>query len=160
MRMLRGLLVATVVVIPLTVNGQAGSTPSKADIQKLLEQHMAHRNSGDFDRVSEGYTSDATILSSDGLWQRGTAEIRKTLQDRFGSGVYKGVRSTLTVDSVQAIAPNVILVNETWELANIPGGGSRKGQGSTILVKSGDTWKIAAERNMVPAPAGALKTKP
>jgi len=37
MRMLRGLLVATVVVIPLTVHGQAGSTPSKADIQKLAE---------------------------------------------------------------------------------------------------------------------------
>src|SRR5687768_5189146 len=159
MRVVRGVLVAAVVVIALTVNGQAGSTPSKADIQKLLEQRTAHRNSGDYDRVTGGYTSDATILSSDGLWQRGSAEIRKTLQERFGSGVYKGVRSTVTVDSVQAIAPNVILVDGTWELANIPGGGSRKGQNSTILVKSGDTWKVAAERNMVPAPAGALKTK-
>lgn len=160
MRLVRGLLAAAVVVIPMTVNGQTGSTPSKADIQKLLEQRMAHRNSGEYDRVTEGYTSDATILSSDGLWQRGSAEIRKTLQDRFASGVYKGVRSTLTVDSVQVIAPNVILVDGTWELTNIPGGGSRKGQGSTLLVKSGDTWKVAAERNMVPTPAGALKTKP
>jgi uncharacterized protein (TIGR02246 family) len=160
MRLVRGLLVAAVAAIPLTVHGQSESTPSKADVQKLLDERMAHRNSGAFDRFMESYTPDASILSSDGAWQRGRAEILKSLKDRFGSGVYKGVRTTLTVDSVQAIAPNVILVDETWELANIPGGGTRKGQGSTILVKSGDTWKTAAERNMVPTPAGALKTKP
>ena len=160
MRLVRGFLVAAVAAIPLTVHGQSESTPSKADVQKLMDQRVAHRNSGDFDRYVESYTPDASILTSDGGWQRGRAEILKRTKDVFGSGVYKGVRTTLTVDSVHAIAPNVILVDQTWELANIPGGGSRTGKGSTILVKSGDTWTAAAERNMVPTPAGALKTKP
>jgi uncharacterized protein (TIGR02246 family) len=160
MRLGRGLLVVAVVVMPFTLHGQSGPTPSKADVQKLLDQRIALRNSGDFDRFVESYTPDATILSSDGLWQRGRAELLKAVRDRFGSGVYKGVQSTLTVDSVQAIAPNVILVDYTWELNNIPGGGSRKGQAATTLVKSGETWRTAAERNMVPTPAGALKTRP
>jgi uncharacterized protein (TIGR02246 family) len=160
MRLVRGILVAAVAAIPLTVHAESGSTPSKADVQKLMDERVAHRNAGDFDRYVESYAPDATILTSNGAWQRGRAEILKTTRDMFGSGLYKGVRTTLTVDSVQALAPNVILVDQTWELTNIPGGGSRKGKGSTILVKSGDTWTAAAERNMVPTPAGALKTKP
>ena len=79
------------------------------------------------------------------------------VQEMFGTGAYKGAQTTSIVESVQAIAPGVILVDSTWEVSNIPGGGTRKGRTATVLVKSGAAWKIAAERSMVPRTAGAIK---
>lgn len=84
----------------------------------------------------------------------------KGLQEMFAAGVYKGAQTKVAVESVQTIAPGVVLADLTWELSNIPGGGTRKGRTADILVKSGDTWKIAATRSMVPAPAGAMKPNP
>ena len=66
-------------------------------------------------------------------------------------------QTKVVVESVQPIAPGVVVADTRWELSNIPGGGSRKGRSIIVLVKSGDSWKVAAERSMVPTPAGALK---
>ena len=37
----------------------------------------------------------------------------KGLQEMFASGVYKGVQTKVTVDSVQAIAPGVVVADTT-----------------------------------------------
>ena len=149
-------VVAAAAVMPVAAMGQSGQVPSKAEIQKMFGDNLAHRNAGHLDRYLELYTADATQLYSDGTLASGRAEMQKRLQQNFASGVYKGAQTKSTVESVQSIAPGVLLVDSTWELTNIPGGGSRKGHVATIMVKSGATWKIAAERNMVPRPAGAL----
>lgn len=157
MRILPGILVLAAVVTPALSQAQSGSVPTKADVQKIADEHAARRDAGQWDGYVEDLTPDATVMSSAGKWQRGRAEVLSSLKEDFASGVYKGTKTKVTVESVQAIAPNVILVDQTWELSNIPGGGTRKGRGSVVLVKSGETWKWAAERNMVPVPAGALK---
>jgi uncharacterized protein (TIGR02246 family) len=150
-------MLAGAAIVPSSAHGQSAQAPTKAEAQKLLDANLGHRNAGRWDQFLNGHTADATILSSAGAWERGRAEMQKGLQENFAAGVYKGAQSTTTVESVQSIAPGVVLVDSTWELTNIPGGGTRKGRSATILVKSGDTWKIAAERNMVPRPAGAIK---
>jgi uncharacterized protein (TIGR02246 family) len=160
MRFQAGFVVMALAIIPLSAHRASGQTPSTADIQKLLAENVSHRDAGQWDRYLDGFTSDATALSSAGRWEKGRAEMLKGLQEMFAAGVYKGARTKLAVESVQAIAPGVVLADVTWELSNLPGGGTRKGRAADILVKSGDTWKIAAARNMVPAPAGAIKSNP
>jgi uncharacterized protein (TIGR02246 family) len=150
-------MLAAAAIVPPSAHGQSAQVPSKAEIQKMFDASNAHRDSGRWDQYLDGHTADATQLSSAGEWERGRAEMQKGLQSTFASGVYKGVKTKTIVESVQSIAPGVLLVDSTWELTNIPGGGSRNGRSASILVKSGDTWKIAAERNMVPRPAGAIK---
>jgi uncharacterized protein (TIGR02246 family) len=150
-------MLAGAVIVPPSTHGQSPQVPSKAEVQKMIDASDAHRDAGRWDQYLDGHTADATTLSSAGAWERGRAEMQKGLQANFASGVYKGVKTKTTVESIQSIAPGVILVDATWELTNIPGGGSRNGRSASILVKSGDTWKIAAERNMVPRPAGAIK---
>lgn len=151
------LMLAGAAIVPPSAHGQSAQVPSKAEIQKMLDANLAHRNGGRWDQFLEGYTADVTILSSAGTWERGRAEMQKGLQGNFASGIYKSAQTKTSVESVQSIAPGVVLVDSAWELTNIPGGGTRNGRSATILVKSGDTWKIAAERNMVPRPAGAIK---
>jgi hypothetical protein len=55
---------------------------------------------------------------------------------------------------VRLISPTVAMADSVFEIANIAGG-SRKGHRAYVLAKFGDTWLIAANRSMVPAPAGA-----
>ena len=150
-------LVVAAASVPAAAQGQSAQVPSKAEIQKIFDENVGHRNAGRWDRYLEGHTADATILTSAGTWERGRMEMQKGLQETWASGVYKGVHTKTSVENIQSIAPGVILVDSTWELTNIPGGGTRKGRSASIMVKSGDTWKIAAARNMVPRPAGAIK---
>lgn len=159
MRLLTGLVIVALAATAASAQGQPGPTPSKADIQKVLEAGIAHRNAGNWERYVENYMPDATVMSSTGRMERGRAEMLKGLQEMFASGVYKGVQTTVTVESIQAIAPGAVVADTSWELSNIPGGGTRKGRSIAVLVKSGESWKIAAERSMVPTPAGAIKPR-
>ena len=159
MRFLAGLVVVALAATAPSAHGQSGQTPSKADVQKLLDANIGHRNAGNWDKYAEGYTPDATVMTSAGRLERGRAEILKGLQEQFASGVYKGVQTKVVVESVQPIAPGVVVADTSWELSNIPGGGTRKGRSIDVLVKSGDSWKVAAERSMVPTPAGAIKPR-
>jgi uncharacterized protein (TIGR02246 family) len=156
MRILPGLLVLTVVGTAASTQAQSGSTPSKADLQGLVDARLSARNRGDWDGYLQAFTRDATTVSSVGTRIKGHAEIRKSLEDIWGSGVYRGAQTKGIVESVEVIAPNVVLTDGTFEITNIPGGGTRKGRSTTVFVKSGDSWKVAADRSMVPTPIGAL----
>ncbi len=158
MRVLTGILVVAALVIPVSSQGQ--SAPSKADIQKLLQERDDARNRADWNAFGQFFTAEATTLSSAGTSYKGRAQIQRGNQDLWGAGVYKGARIKTTVESVDVIAPDVVLADETFEITNIAGGGNRKGRTAVVLVRSNNAWKVAATRSMVPTAAGALKTSP
>jgi uncharacterized protein (TIGR02246 family) len=149
-------LLASLLVVPGYVSAQA---PTKADAQKWSDARNAARNKGDWAAYAQFFTTDASVVTSDGSSYSGRAEIQKRTQDLYGSGAYKGVQTTGTVVAVWAISPDVIVTDGTFELANIPGGGTRKGFTTTVLVKQGSDWKVGATRSMVPAKLGALPTQ-
>jgi uncharacterized protein (TIGR02246 family) len=157
MRLVTGVLVISALVVPVSSWGQPGAAPSKADVQKLLQDRDDARHKGDWAAYAQLFTADATVVNSDGRSFKGRAQIQKTTADLW-TGVYKGARMKAIVESVEAIAPNVALADTTYEITNIAGGGSRKGRSTVVLVKSNDGWKVAASRSMVPTPAGAVRT--
>ncbi len=159
MRLVTGVFIVSVLAVPVSSWGAGATAPSKADVQKVLDERDDARHKSDWAAYGKVFTPDATVVNSDGQSYKGRAQIQKGAADAWvGGGVYKGAQMKTTVDSVEAIAPNVAVADATFEITNIAGGGSRKGRITVVLVKSNDAWKVAASRSMVPITAGPART--
>ena len=152
----------TVFSLALTVAGFGQvAAPASADdaaIRRVVQQQDEARNRGDWKALSELFTQDAEQLTSSGSWRRGRAAIEKGVAQSMGS-VYKGAKYTTKVESVRMLAPTVAMADGTFEISNIAGGSTRRGHTTYLLVKSGDAWRIAAVRLMVPTPEGATPAR-
>jgi uncharacterized protein (TIGR02246 family) len=133
---------------------QAPAGADAAAIRRVVQQHDEARNRSDWKALGDLFTDDAEQLTSTGEWRRGRAEIEKGVAQATTTA-YKGSKYTTTVERLRMVAPNVALADGAFEIANIGGGGSRRGHMTYVLVKSGDRWRIAASRSMVPTPVGA-----
>ena len=153
------MFILAAVMTPAVARGQMSATLSKADAQKWSDAWTDARNKGNWAAYGQVFTTDATVVTSDGGMDTGRASIQRRTQELFGSGVYKGVQTKSTVLSVSGITPDVVVIDATFELTGIPGGGTRTGRSTIVVVKQGNDWKAAATRSMVPAKAGALPTQ-
>ena len=152
----------TVFSLALTVAGFGQvAAPASADdaaIRRVVQQQDEARNRGDWKALSELFMQDAEQLTSSGTWRRGRAAIEKGVAQSMGS-VYKGAKYTTKVESGRMLAPTVAMTDGTFEISNIAGGSTRRGHATYVLVKSGDAWRIAAVRSMVPTPEGATPAR-
>jgi uncharacterized protein (TIGR02246 family) len=146
---------ALVLLVPGAALGQAPAAGGdEAAIRRVIQQHDQTRTSGDWKGSANLFAEDGATLTSAGEWRRGRAQIEKGGASA-GAGVYKGAKYATTINSVRLLAPTVALADGTFEISGIGGTGSRKGHTAYILVKSGDAWRIAGSRSMVPTPMGA-----
>ena len=129
---------ALTLTVPGVALAQAAASGDEGAVRTVIRQHDQTRTTGDWKGVAALYVEDGGTLTSSGEWRR----------------VYKGAKYATTVETVRTLAPTVAIADGTFEISNIAGGKSRKGNITYILVKSGDTWRIAATRSMVPTPAG------
>ena len=157
MRLATGVLILSALVLPVRSWSQGGPALSKAEAQKLLQDRDDARHKGAWTAYGQFFTTDATVINSDGQSFKGRAQVQKSVEDMWGAGVYKGARMTTDVSSVAAIAANVAVVDATYEITGIPGGGTRKGLSTFVLVKAADGWKVAAARSIVPTRAGSVQ---
>ena len=145
------------IALALPVFGQTpAGTGDDAAIRKLVQQHDAARNAADFKVMGAGFTDDADQLTSAGEWRRGRAAIEKGVAQGI-AGPYKGGKYSTKIDTVRMVAPNVALADGSFEIANLAGGGTRRGHAAYVMGKSGGQWRIAASRTMVPTPVGATR---
>jgi len=144
--------VTLVLLVPGMALGQAAAGGDDAAIRRVVQQHDQTRTSGDWKGSANLFAEDGATLTSSGEWRRGRAQIEKG-GAAAGAGVYKGAKYATTIDSVRLLAPTVALADGAFEISGIKGG-SRKGHSTYVLVKSGEAWRIAASRSMVPTPVG------
>jgi uncharacterized protein (TIGR02246 family) len=142
--------------VPSVVYAQQSSAADETAIRRLIQQHDDTRSKGEWNGVGDLFLEDGAVLTSSGEWRRGRAQISKG-GARAGAGAYKGGKYTTKVESIRMLAPTVALADSTFEISNI--GGTRSGNTTYVLVKSGDTWRIAAARSMVPAAVGPTPQK-
>jgi uncharacterized protein (TIGR02246 family) len=133
-------------------HGQTGSG-DEAAVRRVIQQFDEARSKADWKNASGLYLEDGTNLTSSGEWRRGRADIEKR-GAATTAGVYKGGRFTTKIESVRMLGPSTAIVDGAFEISNIPGGKNRRGHSTYVLVKSGDAWRIAASRSMVPVTAG------
>jgi uncharacterized protein (TIGR02246 family) len=138
--------------MPLAAGGQPAAAADETAIRQVIQQHDERRTAADWKGAASLFLEDGATLTSSGEWRRGRAQMEKSAA-QAGSGAYKGARFATKVESVRLLAPTVALADATFEISNISGG-SRKGNTTYVLVKSGGGWRIAASRSMVPTPMG------
>jgi uncharacterized protein (TIGR02246 family) len=130
------------------------SASDEAAIRELVQKYVDGRERKDPKAVEALFTTDADQLVSSGEWRKGRGEV---VQGTLASSQSTGGHRTIAVESVRFIAPTVAIVDGRYELAGLAGGTTRK-MWTTLLVSRGaEGWRIAAIRNMLPAPPAPPK---
>ena len=131
----------------------AQSSDEKA-IRAIVQKYMDARESQDARAVEALFTSDADQLVSSGEWRKGRSDV---VRGTLASSKNSGGKRTITVTSIRFLAPGVAMADGRYELAGLAGGDSRKMWTTLVLTRGSDGWRIAAIRNMLPAPAASSK---
>jgi uncharacterized protein (TIGR02246 family) len=140
-----GLLLSLAAPIP-----QAGSAAAadEAAVRKVVSDYVAARERSDKAAIADLFTADADQLTSSGEWRRGRDAI---VAGTLASSKQTGGTRTIAVESVRFPAPDTALADGRYE---IRGGaaGDRRMWTSFVITRGKDRWRIAAIRNMLPAP--------
>src|ERR1019366_8396139 len=98
------------------------------------------------------FTADADQLVSSGEWRKGRdAVVRGTM----ASSESAGGKRTITVETVRLVPPDAALADGRYEIAGLAGAPPRRMWSTFLLTRTPEGWRIAALRNMLPAPPGA-----
>jgi len=127
-----------------------------AIIRKLYERFTVAWNQHEPATLAKMWVEDGDHVEPDGRVAKGRREIEKLFAAEHRS-VFKQSHLTLSVDTVWFVTADVALVDGTYELsgARDPQGKelpARKGRLSSLFLKEGGKWLIAASRLMIPAP--------
>src|SRR5688500_2246173 len=150
--MFRPALTALLALVLFTASPAAAQAPVSDDaaIRALVAAYAAARDKGDATALTALFTADADQLVSSGEWRRGRAAV---VQGSLSSSQQNQGARTFTIETVRMIAADVALADSRYDITP-PSGTARRMWASWILVKDGTVWKIAAIRNMLPAPGG------
>jgi uncharacterized protein (TIGR02246 family) len=143
-------------VVPALAQTPSAGAGDEAAIRRVVQQQDTARNAGDWKTLGAGFTDDADQLTSAGDWRKGRAAIEKGVAQVM-AGPYKGAKYSSKIDTIRMVAPNVAVADGSFEIANVAGGGTRRGHIAYVMVKSGGQWRVAASRSMVPTPTGATR---
>ena len=148
--MFRASIATLLVALALIAPSQAGQAPptDEAAVRALVDAYAAARDKGDGAALTALFTADADQLVSSGEWRRGREAVVK---GSLASSRQTQGKRTFTIDTVRTVAANVALADSRYGIAQTDGT-TRQMWASWLLVKDGTTWKIAAIRNMLPAP--------
>ena len=139
------------VIFATALSGSQGAPDRATDeaaIREVVKQYVATREKGDAAGLGALFTSDADQLVSSGEWRHGRAAVVKgTLQSTKQSG---GTR-TIVIETIRFPTRDVALADGRYEITGGTGG-DRRMWSAFVMVREGGGWRIAAIRNMLPAP--------
>ena len=140
-------LLVGLIVLPTGL--PADSDPEAQAVKDLVAAYAVARETRDPESVRSLFTDDADQLVSSGTWRRGReALVRGMLES---SRRNPGSRS-LAVEAVRFPAPGTALADARYVIKGMEGAEDRKMWSTFLCVRTADGWRIAAIRNMLPAP--------
>jgi uncharacterized protein (TIGR02246 family) len=126
----------------------------EAVIKDVVARYVDARDHKDAKATEALFTADADQLVSSGEWRRGRdAVVRGTMASSEASG---GKR-TITVETVRFLTPDAALADGRYEIAGLAGAAPRRMWSTFLITRTRDGWRIAAIRNMLPAPPAPAK---
>ena len=134
----------------LAGTNQAGGDRANdnAAVRDVVRQYVDAREARDPKAVSALFTADADQLVSSGEWRLGRDNV---VSGSLASSAQSAGKRTIDVERVHFVSTDVAIADGRY---SITGEGSDRRMWSTfVMVKEADGWKIAAIRNMLPAPA-------
>jgi uncharacterized protein (TIGR02246 family) len=139
----------TALVFTASLFAQSSGAADEAAVRDLVQKYMDARDRQDPHAIEALFTADADQLVSSGEWRSGRGEVVK---GSMASSKSSGGKRTIQVTSVRFLAPGVALADGHYDLTGLAGGATRNMWTSLIAVRAKDGWRIAAIRNMLPAP--------
>ena len=118
-------------------------------VRDVVKRYVDAREHPDARAIESLFTTDADQLVSSGEWRKGRAEVVK---GTMASSRSTGGTRTITVESVRFVSPGIAIADGRYEISGTAGGETRKMWTSLVIVQSPEGWRIAAIRNMLPAP--------
>jgi uncharacterized protein (TIGR02246 family) len=147
-------------LIPVAIAVCSAQTPpaapatDEAAIKDVVARYVDARDRKDAADTADLFTPDADQLVSSGEWRKGRdAVVRGTMASSEASG---GKR-TITVETVRFLTPEVALADGRYEIAGLAGAPPRRMWSTFLFARTPDGWRIAAIRNMLPAPPAPAK---
>ncbi len=118
-------------------------------VRTAVSRYADARELRDSAAVEALFTSDADQLVSSGEWRKGReAVVKGTLASSERTGGHRSI----TVDNVRFLSADVALVDCRYEISGLAGGQTRSMWSAFLIKRTPDGWRIAAIRNMLPAP--------
>ena len=127
---------------------RADEADSKA-IEDLVSRYAAARESRDADAIRALFTDDADQLVSSGVWRRGREAL---VEGMLGSSRRNPGARTLDIETVRFPAPGVAVADARYVIRGSDGAPDREMWSTFLCLRSRGGWRIAAIRNMLPAP--------
>ena len=127
---------------------RADEGDSKA-VADLVSRYAAARESREPDAIRALFTEDADQLVSSGVWRRGREAL---VEGMLGSSRRNPGARTLEVEAVRFPAPGVAVADARYIIRGSDGAPDRKMWSTFLCLRSPSGWRIAAIRNMLPAP--------
>ena len=121
----------------------------EAAIRTLVSKYVAARGQIDAQAVGALFTPDADQLVSSGEWRKGRVEV---VRGTMASSQAATGKRTITVESIRFITGDVALADGRYEIAGTAGAQARKMWTTLLVSRTPQGWRIAAIRNMLPAP--------
>ncbi len=147
-------------LVPSTLLAQRGPEPKgkptgvELAIHNTYEKFAAAWNKHDVDAMALLWTKDSDYMEPDGRTVFGQGEVKRLLTFEHAS-VFKDSQLYLAVEHVRPVSDSVAIADGSYELfgaTDTRGNkiGVRAGYFTSVLAKVGDTWKVSANRLMLP----------
>ena len=134
----------------------AQTTPSsardEAAVKDVVARYVDARDRKDPKATEALFTPDADQLVSSGEWRKGREAV---VSGTMASSESSGGKRTITVETVRFVAPGAALADGRYEIAGTGGAPPRRMWSTFLITRTSDGWRIAAIRNMLPAPPAA-----
>lgn len=142
-------LVLGVGIAALGTHAIATVSQDEQAIKDLVAAYAAARESRDPAAIRKLFTEDADQLVSSGVWRRGREAL---VEGMLGSSQRNPGSRTLTVETVRFPAPDVAVADARYVIKGTGGAQDRRMWSMFVCLRTETGWRIAAIRNMLPAP--------
>ena len=124
--------------------------PSDSDaVGELVARYAAAREERDPHAIRKLFTADADLLVSSGTWRRGREAL---VEGMLGSSRRNPGSRTLTVERVRFLNATVAVADARYVIKGTDARPDRRMWSTFLCLKADGRWRIAAIRNMLPAP--------
>jgi uncharacterized protein (TIGR02246 family) len=148
---------AIALAMTVAYQGPTASRPAaekdEAAIRAVVAEYLHARERRDAAAIRALFVEDADQLTSSGEWRKGRDDI---VRGTLASSQQTGGQRTITIETVRFPQPDTAIADGRYELTGVDQG-TRKMWTSFVFVRSAGEWRIAAIRNMLPAPAAAAR---
>ncbi len=135
-------------VLAFAPGASAASEEDANAIKDLVGRYAAARESKNPDAIRMLFTEDADQLVSSGTWRRGREEL---VEGMLGSSRRNPGTRTLTVETVRFPSEDLAVADARYLIEGRGGAKDRRMWSTFVCTRTGEGWRIAAIRNMLPA---------